>query len=82
MLADEALQASDWVIEKADALESPERWLALSSRTYRQLAQARAALLRLNEALRGLDKRLIGVQTTCKINGGAQITLSGSFPKS
>jgi hypothetical protein len=59
--ADEALHESDWLIEQAHELVSPELWRGISSRTYRQIEQAHEALRRLEEALRVLDHRLPGV---------------------
>ena len=56
MLADEALQISDWAIEKARALDSRERWLAC----YWRITRARAAL-RLEVARRALGKQLIAL---------------------
>jgi len=58
--ADEALQESEALIEKARALESAERWARLSRKTYRQIADAREALGRLEEALRALNRRFHG----------------------
>jgi hypothetical protein len=59
--ADEALQESQWLIEKARALESSENWTGMSRRTYRQIQEARQALRRLENALSALDARLTGV---------------------
>jgi hypothetical protein len=58
---EEALHESHRLIEKAHVLESPERWRGLSSRSYRQIEEARAALRRLEDALQMLDRRLTGV---------------------
>src|SRR5690349_3310204 len=58
--ADEALRESAFLIEKARAFEWPKRWAGMSSKTYRQIADAREALERLEEALQALDKRFTG----------------------
>ena len=59
---EEALHESHRLIDKAQVLESSERWSGLSPKTYRQILEFRAALRRLEDALRALDRRLTGVR--------------------
>jgi len=66
LMVDEALQASACLIEKAYVLESGARWRRLSSKTYRQIEETRAALRRLDDALDMLDRRLTGIRRVIK----------------